>query len=111
MLRVVDSFKTLKQHTRVPKNMRKLIRNSKKTTFIYPNKNSFRVIDKLSHHHKFINKFKVLYSTSANETNKHFKLDYARYHSDIEVIDKKDFTESNSSKIFLISKNKLLKIR
>ena len=39
ILHTVDSFKTLQEHTRVPKKYRKRVRNSKKTTFIYPNKN------------------------------------------------------------------------
>ena len=46
VLATIDSFKTLQKYTRVPKKYRKLVRNTKKTTFIYPNLNSFRVIDK-----------------------------------------------------------------
>ena len=48
ILNTVDSFSTLNKYVKVPKKFRKLVRNSKKTTFIYSNGNSFRVIDKKS---------------------------------------------------------------
>jgi len=40
----VDLLKTLKTFTRIPRKHKKFIRNSKKTTFIYPNSRSFRVV-------------------------------------------------------------------
>ena len=46
ILHTIDSFKILQEYTRVPKKFRKRVRNSKKTTFIYPNGKSFRVIPK-----------------------------------------------------------------
>ncbi len=70
ILQTVDSFKTLKENTRVPKKFRKKIRQMKKTTFIYPNGNSFRVINKNDSFYDFISKFGKLYSTSANQTKK-----------------------------------------
>ena len=36
-LKTVDSFNTLKEFTRIPKKYNKLVRNSIKSTFIYPN--------------------------------------------------------------------------
>ena len=53
-LKTVDSFSSLKEFTRVPKKYRKIVRNSKKTTFIYPNSNSFRVINKDEPFYNFI---------------------------------------------------------
>lgn len=44
ILKTLDSFERLKEFTRVPKNHRKMVRNSSKTTFIYPNLKSFRVV-------------------------------------------------------------------
>ena len=111
MLQVVDSFKTLKQQIRIPKKHRKLIRNSIKTTFIYPNGNSYRVIDKNMSHHNFIEKFGIMYSTSANITKNSFNLDYAVSNSDIVVESSKGFYESTPSKMFKISNRKIIKIR
>ncbi len=110
-LHVVDSFKTLKIHTRIPKNKRKLIRNARNITFIYPNGESFRVIDKNCKHHKFIKKFKTLYSTSANETGKKFNLDFALKTCDIQVVSQYKYKENNSSSIIKINNNKSIKIR
>ncbi len=109
-LQVVDSFKTLKQFVRVPKQYRKKIRNSKTSTFIYPNSLGFRVIDKNSKHHNFIKKFSCLYSTSANITKNNFDEEFAIDKSDVVVYDN-NFIEKIASKIYKIYKSKLKKIR
>lgn len=111
ILQTLDSFDTLKNKTRVPKEFRKKVRNSKKTTFIYPNKNSYRVISKENTFHSFISKFANLYSTSANISSKSFNMDFAKENSDIIVYTKNEFSEKNSSNIFMLSKNKVKKIR
>lgn len=111
ILKTVDSFSTLKEFTRVPKKYRKVVRNSKKTTFIYPNSSSFRVISKDESFYDFIKKFKVLSSTSANYTKKSFDYDFAFLKCDVEVVDKNGFFETNSSKIYKIGKNSIEKIR
>lgn len=111
ILQTVDSFDTLKQMTRVPLMFRKKIRNSKKTTFIYPNKNSFRVIPKDNNFYPFISKFNNLYSTSANLTSESFDIDFASKNSDVIVYTKEDFSEKSASNIFILSKNKMNKIR
>jgi len=105
----VDSFKTLKKLTRVPKKYKIFIRNSKKTTFIYPNKNSFRVVfDK--NHLNFLKKFNFLYSTSANITKESFNESKAINLAEI-IVYNDTFKEKNPSKIYKISKNKIKKIR
>ncbi len=111
ILQTVDSFETLKQNTRVPKKFRKRVRNSKKTTFIYPNTHSFRVISKDDSFYGFISKFKSLYSTSANLTTKSFEFEFAYENSDIVVFSKDGFSEKGSSSIYKINKQKIKKIR
>lgn len=111
ILKTVDSFFSLQEFTRVPKKYRKIVRNSKKTTFIYPNSNSFRVINKDEPFYNFIKKFKLLSSTSANHTKKSFDYDFAFLKCDVEVVDKNGFFETNSSKIYKIGKNSIEKIR
>ena len=91
--------------------MRKMVRNSKKTTFIYPNKLSFRVIDVNSSHHNFIKKFNCLYSTSANKTKEDFEESFAFAHSDIIVYNQNHFSQTSSSSIYKISNNKIKKLR
>jgi len=104
ILHTVDSFKTLKKYTRIPKKFRKEVRKSKLTTFIYPNQKSFRVINKDNDFYSFIHKFGILYSTSANKTAKNFEYDFASKHSDVIVEDKNHFFETSASHIFKINK-------
>ncbi len=111
ILQVVDSFSTLKQYTRVPNNHKKFIRKSKKTTFIYPNTNSFRVVAKEDKFYDFIRKFKNIYSTSANITTKSFDEEFARINADIVVERKIGFSQTVSSSIYLLKKKKFKKIR
>ncbi|HKM19425.1 MAG TPA: hypothetical protein VJY14_05125 [Aliarcobacter sp.] len=111
ILKTLDSFSTLKEFSRVPKDFRKMVRNSSKTTFIYPNLDSFRVIESESSFCNFIKKFKVLSSTSANKTKESFDYDFAFEKCDVEVVENIGFFETFSSKIYKLSKNRFKKIR
>lgn len=111
ILKTLDSFSTLKEFTKVPKKFRKIVRNSSKTTFIYPNSDSFRVVKSDSSFFDFIKKFKVLSSTSANKTKKSFDYDFAYKKCDVEVVGNVGFFETYSSKIYKLGKNRLKKIR
>jgi tRNA A37 threonylcarbamoyladenosine synthetase subunit TsaC/SUA5/YrdC len=111
ILHTVDSLKTLKENTRIPKRFRKKVRNSKKTTFIYPNGKSFRVVNKSSDFYDFIHKFGILYSTSANKTAEKFDKDFATIGADILVEDKRGFYETQASTIIKLSKKSFKKIR
>lgn len=111
ILQVVDSFKTLKQFTRIPKRYRKTVRNSKKTTFIYPNKKGYRVVDKDDFHQNFLKKVNCLYSTSANLTKNRFNDKFAIDKSDIIIYSSNSFDEKNASSIYLLSQSKILKMR
>lgn len=111
ILYTVNSFKILNENTRVPKKFRKKVRNSKKITFIYPNLKSFRVVNKNSNFYDFINKFKILYSTSANKTAENFNQDFATIGADIIVEDKRSFYETKASSIIKLSKKTLKIVR
>jgi tRNA A37 threonylcarbamoyladenosine synthetase subunit TsaC/SUA5/YrdC len=106
----VDSLNTLKKFTRVPNRFKKRVRRSKKTTFIYPNKKSFRVV-KDKRHLEFLKKFEWMYSTSANLTGKNFNKKWAKSVADIIVEDKRGLFEKKGSKIYILSKTNIKKIR
>ncbi|GAB6045634.1 hypothetical protein JCM11957_12320 [Caminibacter profundus] len=110
ILREVDSLSTLKNFVRVPNKYKNLVRRSCKTTFIYPNKESFRVVKDESHL-KFLKKFKWMYSTSANPHKQKFDKKWAREMADIIVEDKRGLFEGEASKIYKISNNKIKRIR
>lgn len=111
ILQTVNSFKTLKTKTRVPNKYKRIVRNSNNSTFIYPNTQSYRIINNENDFYNFIKKFKILYSTSANYTKKKFDLSFSIKSSDVIVYNKFDFSEKNSSSIYKISKQKLKKVR
>lgn len=111
ILNTVDSFETLSKNTRIPKNFRKKVRNSKKTTFIYPNGHSFRVVEKNSKFSDFICKFGILYSTSANKTGINFEKEFAFENAEVIVEDKRGFYETTASTIIKLSKKVFRKIR
>jgi len=110
VLREVDSLKTLKKFVRIPKKHRNLVRRAKKTTFIYPNKESFRVV-KDEKHLEFLSKFEWMYSTSANLHSQKFDESWARKAADIIVENKQGFFEGKASKIYKINSLKIKKIR
>lgn len=111
ILQIVSDFKILKQHTRVPNIYKNRVRRSQKTTYIYSNNNAFRVLVHKNKHYDFLNKFNILYSTSANKTNEEFCEKYSIEKSDIVLYTKNIFHENSASKIYKLSSSKIKKIR
>jgi len=109
ILKEVDSLETLKQFVRVPDRFKNRVRRVEKTTFIYPNGESFRIV-KDTRHLEFLRKFKWLYSTSANVTGSNFDENWARKAADI-IVENKAFFEGEASKIFKINNSKIKRIR
>lgn len=107
---VVDSFKTLQNFVRVPERFKKLVRDSKEVTFIYPNSLAIRVV-KNQRHRDFLKRFKWSFSTSANLSGSGFDIEFAKESCDIIVFDIDEFSERSSSKIFKLSKFKLKRLR
>jgi len=106
----VDSLNTLKNFTRVPNKFKQQIRRAKKTTFIYPKGESFRVV-KDKRHLEFLQKFKWMYSTSANLSGEKFDKKWAFKMADVIVKEKKGFFEGEASKIYKINNFNIKKIR
>jgi tRNA A37 threonylcarbamoyladenosine synthetase subunit TsaC/SUA5/YrdC len=111
ILQEVDSFKTLKQFTRIPNKYKKHIRNSKNTTYIYPNGESYRVVDPNSKHALFLNKFTSMYSTSANQTGCDFEFNYAFEMANVIVETKDGFSQNKPSSIYLLTSESKKRIR
>jgi len=106
---VLDSFEKLKKITRVPSKYKKMIRRTKKTSFIYPNKKAIRVSFD-SRHNKFLSKFDFLYSTSANFHKQEFDYCSIKPYCD-EIIDDCEFRQNKASSIYKINNQKMIKIR
>lgn len=102
------SFCELKQIARVPKKFKNLVRKARKTTFIYPNLQSVRVV-KDDKHSEFLRVHGWMYSSSANLHNQNFDLAYAKSVADEVIGD--NFAQSKPSKIYKLHKTKIKKIR
>ncbi len=107
---VYKSFKALKEAKhRVPSQRKNQIRRAKKTTFIVKNR-SFRVAcDTL--HSKLLTDISWNYSTSANETSKHFDREFCEEKTDIIIEDKNSIYEGQSSKLYKINNIKKVRLR
>ena len=101
-------FAKLKDFTRVPSKFKNRIRRAKKTTFIYPNLRSFRVVKECKHA-EFLSTHGWFYSTSANLHGAKFDEKFAREAANI-IVDE-TFFESAPSRILRISRSNLRKIR
>lgn len=104
----VNSLKTLNSFTRVPNKYKKLVRRANKTTFIMPNKSSYRVV-KDKHHLLLLNRLKWAYTSSANLSGQNYDEAYVRSVAD-EVIEPLN-TNAKPSKILKINNHKVRKIR
>jgi len=99
----VDSLKTLKTFTRVPRADKKMIRRAKKTTIVYPNNQAIRVV-KDKNHLRFLKKVRWAYSTSSNRAGCEFEESFAKKSADVIIYDKYGFSEKKSSMIIKCGK-------
>jgi len=107
-IKAVNSLDTLKTFTRVPQKHKNRVRRAKKTTFIMPNGDSYRVI-KDKHHLLLLNRLKWAYTTSANLSNEAYDELFARKMADVIIEPIQENRQASS--IYRLGKNTLRKIR
>jgi len=108
-IRVVNSLKTLKSFSRVPQKYKNMVRRAKKTTFIMPDGNSFRVVRE-SKHNLLLDRLKWAYSSSANLSGREYNPDYAKKVAEI-IISEPDTKNSTPSRIYRLGNSRLRMIR
>jgi len=109
-IKVYNSFRSLNSSTcRVPKNIRNLVRRSKKTTFIIKEK-SFRV-SSIALNSQILNNITWIYSTSANKSKEKFSLDFCEDKADIIIQDINGLQEKKSSTLIKLNYKKKVKLR
>ncbi len=106
-IRVYKDFTSLDK--RVPRSKRRLIRHSKKTTFIV-NEVAFRIA-KPKLHATLLENTSWFYSTSANESSKSYERTFCESKTDIIIEDKNGLYEENASKLLKINKKKIRRLR
>lgn len=108
-LKVFASLKILQEHTRIPLKYRSWFRHARKTTFVLKNQ-AFRYVSE-EPHASLIAKYGWLYSTSANESGKHFDRRFCEEHSDLITEDAQGFHEREPSKIFKLTSTQYKQLR
>jgi len=83
-IRTVDSLATLKRLSRVPQAHKNRLRRAQRTTFIFPNFRSFRLV-RGTPHNLLLNRIGWLYSSSANESGKEYSPHYAKRQAEVLV--------------------------
>lgn len=108
-LKVFADFKTLQHHVRIPLMHKRFVRHARKTTFVVKNR-AFRYVDDPSHA-RLILQHGWLYSTSANESGKHFHRSFCLKHADWIIEDSRGLVEKSASKIIKLTSYTRKKLR
>ena len=106
---MVDSLATLKIFTRVPQKHKNRLRRAKRTTFIMPSGNSFRVV-KESEHNLLLDRVSWVYSSSANLSGEAYDEGYAKENAEV-VISSPHQQSGEASKIYKLSQTNIRSIR
>ena len=107
-IRAVDSLATLRTLTRVPKAHKRRVRRAKRTTFILPTGESFRVVDDATHL-LLLRRLRWAYTTSANESGKDYDEAFAKDAADIIVAPLQ--AKHAPSTIYRLGKERIRKVR
>jgi len=107
-IKAVDSLQTLNRFTRIPKLHRKRVRRTRRTTFIMPGGDSYRVVYD-PHHLLLLRRLKWAYTTSANRSGEPYDETFAIQQADV-VVAPLGKTQKPST-IYRLGKTKLQRIR
>lgn len=106
-IKVYKNFLAL--NIRVPKNRHKMLRRSKKTSFIVKNR-AFRVaVDNL--HSQVLRANSWNFSSSANESGQNYKREFCVQKADIIIEDKSSLFEGEASTLLKMNTKKIRKLR
>ena len=105
----LPSLRALKQRTRTPARHRNRLRRARRTTFVFPDGRSWRIIHDPSHR-TFIRKLGWAYTTSANRSGEAYDEAWARTMADV-VIEPLQATDPTPSAIVKLGKTRRIKLR
>ena len=107
-IKALPSLQILKSFTRVPDMHKNRIRRAKKTTFILPNGDSYRIV-KDKHHLLLLNRLGWSYTTSANLSSEAYDEEFAKQSADIVITPLKQ--KRSASNIYKLGKITFKRIR
>lgn len=108
-IRVVNSLESLKSFSRVPNKHKNRVRRARKTTFIMPNRLSFRVV-KNREHNLLLDRLKWAYSSSANLSGADYCESYAKENAEVIISSPKE-QNADPSRIFKLSQTNIKRVR
>lgn len=97
-IRVVNSLETLKTFTRIPQKHKNRVRRARRSTFIMPYGESFRVV-KGTKHNLLLDRVKWLYSSSANLSGAEYDECYAKDNAEV-IVSFSNKYEGKASRIY-----------
>ena len=107
-IKALPSLQILKLFTRIPDIHKNRLRRAKKTTFILPNGDSYRVV-KDRHHLLLLKRLGWAYTTSANLSSEAYDEEFAEENADIVITPLKQ--KSSASSIYKLGKITFKRIR
>ena len=107
-IKALPSLQILKSFTRIPDMHKNRIRRAKKTTFIMPNGDSYRVV-KDRHHLLLLNRLGWAYTTSANLSSEAYDEEFAKQSADIVITPLRQ--KRSASNIYKLGKITFKRIR
>jgi tRNA A37 threonylcarbamoyladenosine synthetase subunit TsaC/SUA5/YrdC len=109
-IKAVPSLQKLTTFTRVPNKHKNRIRREKQSTFVFPDRHSYRII-KTGPHHSLIQKLTWAYTTSANLSGKEFDEKFALSAADVIVKFPLTQERRDASTIYKINHSSIKRLR
>ena len=109
-IKALPSLSALKRFTRVPDAHKNRVRRSMRSTFIFPNGYSYRII-KDTKHLSLIKKLGWAYTTSANISGFEYDSKFAENSADVIVVFPKKRNSNKASNIFKLNNIKIKRLR
>ncbi len=109
----IQSFDSLKRYMsmggRVANIHKNRLRRSKSTTYVINNR-AIRIVGQ-GEHHRLLQKYGWLFSTSANAKSHPYEETFAKKHADLVVEDHRGLSEGKASHIYKLNNYRMKKLR
>ena len=109
-IKALPSLRSLKSFVRVPEKHKNRIRRAKRSTFVFPDGDSYRIVRE-KQHLSLIQKLGWAYTTSANLSGESFDESFAYDAADVIVKYPLHDEERNASRIFKLNNIRMKRIR
>ncbi len=109
-IKALPSLRALKSFVRVPEKHKNCVRRAKRSTFVFPNGHSYRIVRE-KQHLSLIQKLGWAYTTSANLSGECFDLKFATDAADVIVKYPTHPEQRSASRIFKLNTNRMKRIR